>query len=56
VFVGVAASVGICFAFFVMKDLALALGSGGFVPPWVAAWTPNALFAATGLVLMWRVR
>jgi lipopolysaccharide export system permease protein len=56
VFVGVASSVGICFAFFVMKDLALALGSGGYVPPWIAAWTPNALFAVTGLVLMWRVR
>jgi lipopolysaccharide export system permease protein len=56
VFVGVASSVGICFAFFVMKDLALAFGGGGYVPPWVAAWTPNALFAATGLALMWRVR
>lgn len=56
VFVGVASSVGICFAFFVMKDLALALGGGGYVPPWMAAWTPNLLFGATGLVLMWRVR
>jgi lipopolysaccharide export system permease protein len=56
VFVGVASSMGICFAFFVMKDLALALGSGGYVPPWVAAWFPNALFATTGLILMWRVR
>ena len=56
VFVGVASSISICFVFFVMKDLALALGSGGYVPPWMAAWTPNALFALTGLVLMWRVR
>jgi len=56
VFVGVASSISICFVFFVMKDLALALGSGGYVPPWIAAWTPNALFALTGLVLMWRVR
>lgn len=56
VFVGVASSVGICFVFFVMKEFAVALGSGGYVPPWLAAWTPNALFAATGLVLMWRVR
>lgn len=56
VFVGVASSVFICFAFLIFKDLALALGSGGFVPPWVAAWLPNVLFALTGLGLMWRVR
>ncbi len=56
VFVGVASSVGICFAFFVMKEFALALGSSGFVAPWLAAWTPNAVFTATGLALMWRVR
>jgi lipopolysaccharide export system permease protein len=56
VFVGVAASVGICFAFFVLKELTLGLGTGGIVPSWLAAWAPNALFAATGLVLMWRVR
>jgi lipopolysaccharide export LptBFGC system permease protein LptF len=56
VFVGVASSVFICFVFLILKDLSLALGSGGFMPPWIAAWLPNAFFAATGLVLMWRVR
>ena len=56
VFVGVASSIFICFAFLIMKDLTLALGSGGFVPPWLAAWSPNAIFATTGIVLMWRVR
>jgi lipopolysaccharide export system permease protein len=56
VFVGVASSVFICFTFLVMKDLTLALGSGGYVPPWLAAWAPNLLFSTTGLALMWRVR
>ena len=56
VFVGVASSVGICFVFFVMKEFSVAFGSSGFVPPWLAAWTPNAVFTATGLALMWRVR
>jgi lipopolysaccharide export system permease protein len=56
VFVGVASSVFICFTFLVMKDLTLALGSGGYVAPWLAAWAPNILFAGTGLALMWRVR
>jgi lipopolysaccharide export system permease protein len=56
VFVGVASSVFICFLYFIMKDLTLALGSGGYVPPWVAAWLPNFFFAVSGIVLMWRVR
>jgi lipopolysaccharide export system permease protein len=56
VFVGVASSVFICFLFFIMKDLTLALGSGGYVPPWLAAWFPNLFFAIAGIVLMWRVR
>jgi len=55
-FVGVASSIFICFVFFVAKDLTLALGSGGYVPAWLAAWAPNAVFAVTGLTLMWRVR
>lgn len=56
VFVGVASSVFICFLFLILKDIALALGSGGYLPPWTAAWSPNLLFAATGIALMWRVR
>lgn len=56
VFVGVASSIFICFIFFVAKDLALALGSSGRMPAWLAAWSTNVFFAITGLVLMWRVR
>lgn len=54
--VGVASSILICFAYFVLSQLALALGTGGRVLPWVAAWSPNAFFAITGLALTWRVR
>ncbi len=56
VFVGVASSVFICFLFLVIKDLTLALGSRGWIPPELAAWMPNLLFALTGMTLMWRVR
>jgi len=56
VFVGVASSIAICFIYFIAKDLTLALGSGGYVPAWVAAWAPNAVFAAVGVFLMWRIR
>ena len=53
---GVASSISICFVYFVVQQLALALGTGGTVPPWAAAWAPNALFGITGLILTLRVR
>ncbi len=54
--IGVAASIGIGFAFFVLSRLSLVLGTGGHVPGWVAGWTPNVLFAAVGVALTWRLR
>jgi lipopolysaccharide export LptBFGC system permease protein LptF len=56
VFVGVASSIVICFAYFVLMQLGVAFGAGAYVPPWVAAWTPNILFAVTGIVLTFRIR
>lgn len=56
VFVGVAASIVICFAYFVIMQLTLALGTGGYLPPWLAAWSPNLLFTLVGLALATRVR
>lgn len=55
-FAGVAASIFIAFGFFFAQWLSLALGTGGYVPPWVAAWTPNAVFALLGLLLTLRLR
>jgi lipopolysaccharide export system permease protein len=55
-FFGVAGSIFICFAFFVIQQISLALGTGGYVPAWLAAWLPNALFGALGLALMARAR
>lgn len=56
VFVGVASSITICFAYFILQQLCLALGSGGHLPPPLAAWLPNLVFAATGIILTWRAR
>jgi lipopolysaccharide export system permease protein len=56
VFVGVASSILIGFAYFILQQLALALGGGGHVSPWMAAWSPNVLFALTGLGLSARIR
>jgi lipopolysaccharide export system permease protein len=55
-FVGVAGSIFICFAYFVIQQVSLALGSGGHLPAWLAAWLPNLLFGGLGLVLTARVR
>ena len=48
-FAGVASSVFICFAFFVLLRFGLALGTGGYIPSWLAAWLPNTLFASVGI-------
>ena len=56
VFIGVAASIFICFAYFILQRIGLALGSGQFVPPALGAWLPNALFGVAGLWLTHRVK
>lgn len=56
IFVGVASSIVICFAYFTLMQLGLALGTGGYVPAWLAAWFPNLTFGTIGLCLTARVR
>src|SRR5436190_17582066 len=55
VFVGVASSIFICFVYFVLMRSGHALGTSGTVPPWVGAWMPNAVFAAIGVWLTWKI-
>jgi lipopolysaccharide export system permease protein len=56
VFVGVASSIFICFSYFILLRLGLALGTGGYLPGWIAAWLPNILFSTTAIWLTLRVR
>jgi lipopolysaccharide export system permease protein len=56
VFVGVAASIFIFFAYFILLRVGLTLGISGSLPPWLAAWLPNFLFAGAGIFLTLRVR
>ncbi len=53
-FVGVAISMGICFAYFVVERVSLPMGFSGKVAPWIAAWMPAFLFGSAGLCLMIR--
>ncbi len=55
-FVGVASSIGICFCYFILMRVGLALGTGGTVPPWLAAWFPNILFGGGAGLLIARMR
>jgi lipopolysaccharide export LptBFGC system permease protein LptF len=55
-FYGVAGSIFICFAYFVLQSVSLAFGVGGHLPAWLAAWLPNLIFGAAGIFLTWRVR
>jgi lipopolysaccharide export system permease protein len=56
VFVGVASSIGIVFAYYVLQQVALSAGISGRAPAWVAAWLPNLCFGLWGLWMMARVR
>jgi lipopolysaccharide export system permease protein len=56
IFVGVASSILICFAYFVLLEVSLAAGTAGKLPPWLAGWLPNLFFGITGAWLTARVR
>jgi len=49
----VAAAVVLVFSMNFLIHLFLALGEGDRVSPWIAAWTPNLLFAVIGLYLLY---
>ncbi len=56
VFVGVASSIFIAFAYFFIAGFSLALGTGDYIAPWLAAWLPNALFTGAAIWLMQRIQ
>jgi lipopolysaccharide export system permease protein len=49
----VAFAIALVFSLNFLTHLFLALGEGDRVAPWIAAWTPNILFAAFGLILLY---
>jgi lipopolysaccharide export system permease protein len=54
VLVGVAGSIFITFAYFIIWSFSFALGTGQYLPPAVAAWAPNALFALSAIIFIHR--
>lgn len=53
---GVAVSLATTIIFLVLVQISKAVGAGGVVPPVLAAWVPNAMFGALGVVLFARAR
>ena len=49
----VAAAIVLVFSMNFLTHLFLALGEGERIPAWIAAWTPNLIFAVIGLFLLY---
>ncbi|NOS68734.1 MAG: YjgP/YjgQ family permease [Verrucomicrobia bacterium] len=56
VYVGVASSIFICFAYYIFFQVGQAFGTLGTLPPWLAGWMPNILFGFGGIWLTARAR
>jgi lipopolysaccharide export system permease protein len=54
--VGFGLSVGIAFVFYGFMRTGQALGHNGALPPYVAAWMADFLFATVGGVMLWRAQ
>jgi lipopolysaccharide export system permease protein len=53
---GIAISLATTILFLTLIQITKAVGGGGLLPPTLAAWTPNMLFAIAGLLLLGRAR
>lgn len=49
----VAAALILFFLMIFLNDLFLSLGEGNRINPWIAAWTPTAVFFIIGVYLLW---
>ncbi|MDW8465228.1 MAG: LPS export ABC transporter permease LptG [Chloroherpetonaceae bacterium] len=49
-------SILIGFIYIGLQQTFATLGYKGEIPPWLAAWFPNLLFLAVGLVLLWKAQ
>jgi len=49
---GIIASLIIIFVYYVIQSISRSLGLNGILPPFLAAWLPNIIFAVIGLILI----
>ncbi len=53
---GVGVSIGVAMAYLGVGQLFEQIGNVNYLPPVVAAWSPDALFSLAGIYLMLRMR
>jgi len=53
---GIGVSLAITLFFLMLIQITKAIGGGGLLPPYIAAWVPNAIFAVIGGVMLARTR
>jgi lipopolysaccharide export system permease protein len=53
---GIGISLATTIIYLMLIQLTKAIGEGGAIPPYLAAWIPNMIFGAIGVVLLARVR
>jgi lipopolysaccharide export LptBFGC system permease protein LptF len=53
---GVGLAIGLAIAYWVLMSAFAAMGAGGLLPPVLAAWAPNLLFAGGACYLLLVVR
>jgi lipopolysaccharide export LptBFGC system permease protein LptF len=53
---GVGIGIGIALVYWTLISVFAALGAGGLVPPFLAAWAPNMIFGASAVYLLLTVR
>jgi lipopolysaccharide export system permease protein len=53
---GIGVSLATTILFLMLIQVTKAIGGGGVIPPYIAAWLPNALFGAMGVILLARTR
>jgi lipopolysaccharide export system permease protein len=54
--IGIGQALAIGFCYWATHSIAIALGRGGVLTPFIAAWMANVLFMSFGLYLMFKVR
>ena len=53
---GIGIGLGTTIMFLLLVQLSQGIGSTGLLPPLLAAWLPNIVFAVAGLAMMVKVR
>ncbi len=53
-FSGIVVAIILCVLLFFSNEIFLAMGNGGYLIPWVAAWSANIIFAFIAFILLFR--